>query len=99
MSIKTGDNVKVCRGRDRGKSGKVIQVLKNKATRQVYVVVEGLNIRKKHLRTSKEGEKGQIVELSAPIHASNVVLAEKKSEKKKGTAEKKSKEALKETNE
>ncbi|MBT6335074.1 MAG: 50S ribosomal protein L24, partial [Candidatus Magasanikbacteria bacterium] len=46
--IKTNDNVKVLTGRDRGKTGKVIQVLTNKKTSQKFVVVEKLNMRKKH---------------------------------------------------
>lgn len=70
MKIKTNDKVKIIKGKDRGKEGKVIQVFiaANK------VVVEGLNLMKKHLRTRKQGEKGQIIELSAPLNAANVML-------------------------
>ncbi|MBF8280302.1 MAG: rplX [Candidatus Magasanikbacteria bacterium] len=70
MKIKTGDNVKVMRGKDAGKTGKVLQVFKaaNK------VVVEGANVMKKHLRSRKRGEKGQKIELAAPLDASNVML-------------------------
>jgi len=80
MKIKTGDNVKVLTGKDRGKTGKVIQVLTNKKTKQVFVVVEGLNMLKKHLR-ARQGQKGQVIELSAPIHASNVMLVDPKTSK------------------
>ena len=70
MKIKTNDKVKVITGKDAGKAGKVIQVF----PKMDKVVVEGLNIMKKHLRASKAGEKGQIIELSAPINISNVML-------------------------
>lgn len=70
MKIKTNDNVKVLSGKDRGKTGKVVQVFKKEGR----VVVEGINTMKKHLRTRKAGEKGQIIELSAPFDGSNVAL-------------------------
>ena len=81
MKIKTGDNVKVLTGKDRDKTGKVIQVLKNKQTKQQYVVIEGVNILKKHMRAGRRSEKGQIIELPAPIHMSNVMLIDPKSGK------------------
>lgn len=73
MKIKTNDNVKILSGKDRGKSGKVIQVLRNKRG-EPYVVVEGCNLRKKHLRKGKQNEKGRIIELAFPLHASNVMF-------------------------
>ena len=81
MKIKTGDKVKVLSGKDRGKTGKVVQVLQSKKNTQPYVVVEGLNILKKHMRSGRRGEKGQIIELPAPIHISNVILIDSKSGK------------------
>ncbi|MFA7245446.1 MAG: 50S ribosomal protein L24 [Candidatus Magasanikbacteria bacterium] len=81
MKIKTGDNVKILTGKDSGKIGKVIQVLTNKTTKQVFVVVEGANLLKKHLRSGKQGEKGQIIELPAPINISNVMLIDSNSKK------------------
>ena len=68
MKIKTGDKAIITRGKDKGKSGKVIQIFPelNK------VVVEGANILKKHVRSRKEGQKGQIIELSAPLAVANV---------------------------
>jgi large subunit ribosomal protein L24 len=81
MKIKTGDNVKVLTGKDNGKTGKVIQVLTNKKNGQVYVVVEGLNVRKKHMRAQRRGEKGQVIEISFPIHSSNVMLIDANSKK------------------
>lgn len=70
MKLKTGDSVKVIAGKDRGKTGKILQVFKESNR----IVVEGVNIMKKHLRPSRRGEKGQRIELSAPLHASNVML-------------------------
>jgi len=81
MKIKTGDNVKILSGKDRGKTGKVVQVLTHKASGQRYVVVEGMNVMKKHLRTQRSGEKGQVIELSAPIHMSAVMVIDPKSNK------------------
>ncbi|HAT03719.1 MAG TPA: 50S ribosomal protein L24 [Candidatus Magasanikbacteria bacterium] len=81
MKIKAGDKVKVLTGKDRNKTGKVIQVLTNKSTGQKYAVVEGVNVLKKHLRSGKKSEKGQIIELSAPVHISNVMVIDSKSSK------------------
>ncbi len=83
MKIKTGDKVKVIAGRkeNQGKTGKVLQILKNESKNQAYVVVEGVNLRKKHLRSRRAGEKGQTIELASPIHISNVMLIDPKSDK------------------
>lgn len=70
MKIKSNDNVKIIKGKDRNKEGKVIQVFPEAGK----VVVEGLNLMKKHLRTRKAGEKGQILELAAPVRVENVSL-------------------------
>lgn len=80
MKIKTGDNVQVLSGKDKGKSGKVTQVLFHKQKERWFVVIDGVNKRKKHLRAAR-GQKGQIIELSAPIDASNVMLVESKTGK------------------
>lgn len=70
MKIKKSDQVLVIAGKDKNKKGKVIEVLPkiNK------LVVEGLNIVKKHLRPKRAGEKGQKVEIPKPINVSNVKL-------------------------
>ena len=70
MKIKTNDQVKILSGKDRGKTGKVIQVF----TREQKVVVEGTNLIKKHLRARTQSDKGQVIELSAPIAVSKVAL-------------------------
>jgi len=69
MKIKTGDKIIAIAGKNKGKSGKVIQTIP--ATKKV--VVEGLNIVKKHIKP-QSGKKGQIIELSAPFNASNVLI-------------------------
>ncbi len=83
--IKTGDLVVVLRGRDKGKQGRVLKVIKkverNKKgeiiREKVRVVVEGVNIRKKHVRATQFSE-GGIVEFEAPIDVSNVMLVDPK---------------------
>lgn len=81
MKIKVGDNVKVLSGSSAGKTGKVIQVLVNKRSAQIYVVIEGVNLRKKHIRAKGAGEKGQVIELASPIHMSNVMYLDPNSKK------------------
>lgn len=81
MKLKTGDKVKVLKGKDKGKTGKVVQVLNNKVSGKSFVVVEGVNQLKRHMRPKRQGEKGQIIELPAPIHMGNVMLIDPKSGK------------------
>ncbi len=78
MKLKTGDKVTVIAGADKGKSGKILKVLEDK------VIVEGVHIVKKHIKPKNNGGTGEITEIEAPIHRSNVKLTkeEKKSEKK-----------------
>ena len=70
MNIKKNDNVKILAGKDKGKTGKVLQVLPNEGK----VSVEGLNLLVKHLRPNREGEKGQRIEFPSFINISNVAL-------------------------
>lgn len=70
MKIKKGDMVKILAGKDKGKNGKVLKVVMVGEK----VVVEGLNLMKKHRRPRKEGEKGQRVEIPRSISVSNVKL-------------------------
>ena len=77
MKIKKNDTVKIVAGKDKGKTGKVIQIF----PKDNKVVVEGLNIHHRHMRPKKQGEKGQRIEYSAPIHVSNVALVDPKSGK------------------
>lgn len=70
MRIKKGDQIQIIAGKDKGKSGKVMHVVLGK----MRVVVEGLNLIKKHTKPKKSGEKGQRVEIPSPISVSNVML-------------------------
>lgn len=72
--IKKGDNVKVLSGENKGKTGKVIEMLP--ATSKA--VVEGVNIIKKHQKPSASNPQGGIVEREAPIHISNLMLIDPK---------------------
>ncbi len=70
MKIKTGDKVKLIAGKDKGKTGKVLQVLPEigKAS------VEGVNLMTKHMRARRQGEKGQKIQFPSPIDLSNLQL-------------------------
>ncbi len=70
MNIKKNDKVKILAGKDRGKIGKVLQVLRT----ENKVSIEGLNLLIKHLRPKRSGEKGQRIEFPAFISLSNVEL-------------------------
>lgn len=70
MRIKKDDNVKIISGKDSGKTGKVLRTIR----KQSKIVVDGLNIMKKHTRPKKEGEKGERVEIPASINISNAML-------------------------
>ncbi|MGI6329322.1 MAG: 50S ribosomal protein L24 [Bacilli bacterium] len=78
MKIKTGDKVIVIAGKDKGNSGKVIKVFKTKQK----VLVENINMIKKHLKPDAQNESGSIIDLEAPLHISNVMLIDKKTNKR-----------------
>ena len=89
MHVKKGDKVIVIAGKEKGKSSTVTSVLKETNR----VVLDGLNMMKKHVKAPKPGEKGGIVEIAMSIHASNVKLADKAAVKVKPAA--KAKKAIK----
>lgn len=70
MFVKTGDKVKVIAGKDKGKEGVIVKI----DAAQNRVVVEGVNMVKKHQKPNNQYPQGGIVELEAPIHVSNVQL-------------------------
>lgn len=74
MHIKKGDTVKVITGDYKGKTGKVLHVLK----RENRVVVDGVNIISRHTRPSQTNPDGGIIKREAPIHASNVQVIDPK---------------------
>ncbi len=73
--IKTGDMVLVITGKDKGKKGKVLQVLPS----EWKVVVEGINSMTKNVRARQQNDQGQRVQFNGPIHLSNVMLIDSKS--------------------
>ncbi len=75
LHVTKGDTVRVVRGDDKGKEGKIIRVY----TKTGRVTIEGVNIVKKHRRARSAEEQSGIVEMPAPIHASNVMLIDPKS--------------------
>lgn len=77
MKLKKGDKVNVIAGKDKGKSGKILQVLREKSR----VVVEGINIVKRHQKPTSTNQTGGILEKEAPIHISNVKMVEGNKEK------------------
>lgn len=77
MKIKKGDKVIVIAGKDKGKTGTVHQAL----PRENKVILDGLNLAKKHIKPVRKGDKGQVVEKPMPIHVSNVALVDPKSGK------------------
>jgi large subunit ribosomal protein L24 len=77
MKLKKGDNVIVITGKDKGKKGKITRVLRE----ENRVIVEGVNIQKRHMRPRKSNEKGQIVSIETPLNASNVMLVDPKTNK------------------
>ncbi|PIT91199.1 50S ribosomal protein L24 [Candidatus Kaiserbacteria bacterium CG10_big_fil_rev_8_21_14_0_10_49_17] len=74
MKIKKGDTVAIIAGKDRGKSGKVLRAFP--AIEQI--IVEGVNVKKRHQRPTASRQKGQIVEKALPIHVSNAMVLDPK---------------------
>ena len=70
MRIRKGDQIQIIAGKDKGKSGKVLRVVPEK----LRIVVEGLNLAKKHMKPKKGGEKGQRIEVPMSLSISNVML-------------------------
>ena len=95
MKVKVGDNVRVITGSNKGKEGKVLKVLR----KENRVLIDGVNIVKKHVKPNRENETGGILESEAPLHISNVKVVSKETKKeekaKEAKKEKKVKEAKK----
>jgi large subunit ribosomal protein L24 len=77
MKLKKGDNVIVIAGKDKGKKGKIVVVLVDKNK----IIVEGINMMKKHQHPKKSGEKGSKINIAMPMHASNVMVVDPKTGK------------------
>src|SRR6186997_3005033 len=74
MRVSKGDTVRVMRGDDKGKEGKVLRVFPKTGR----VLVEGINIVKKHRKARTAEEQSGIIEHAAPVHSSNVMLIDSK---------------------
>ncbi|KST66229.1 MULTISPECIES: 50S ribosomal protein L24 [Mastigocoleus] len=70
MHVKTGDTVQVISGKDKGKVGEVTQAF----PKDSKIIVQGVNIKTKHIKPQQEGESGSIATQEYPIHSSNVML-------------------------
>ena len=68
MHIKKNDKIIVLTGKDKGRTGKVSRAF----PREDMVLIEGVNMKKKHAKARKGGQKGEIIEKAHPIHVSNV---------------------------
>lgn len=77
MKLKKGDKVMVMVGKDRGKVASITRVLPGK----MRVLLDGVNMAKRHRRATRAGGKGQIIDMPLPVHASNVMLVDPKTGK------------------
>ncbi len=68
MKIKKGDNVLVISGKDRGRTAKVLKSL----PKDLKVLIDGINLKNKHVKPKKQGEKGQVVKVPSPMDVSSV---------------------------
>ncbi len=75
MKIRKGDTVKIMAGADRGKTGKVLRAFPE----DNKILVEGINMKKKHMKPRQEGKSGQMVDKFHPISVSNAMLLDPKS--------------------
>lgn len=74
MKIRKNDTVMVISGNDKGKTGKVLKVF----PKEFKVIIEGINLRKRHTKPSQKNPQGGILEKEAPINASNVMILDPK---------------------
>lgn len=75
MKLKKEDNVIVIAGNNKGKTGKILKVFPKKNR----VIIEGVNLRKRHTKASQQNPQGGIIEKESPINASNVMIIDPKS--------------------
>ncbi|MSU54230.1 MAG: 50S ribosomal protein L24 [Candidatus Staskawiczbacteria bacterium] len=67
MKLKKGDTVLIISGKDKGRTAKILKSL----VKEKKILVEGINLKKKHVKPKKEGEKGQVISVSMPLDISN----------------------------
>jgi len=70
MKVKKGDKVLIISGKDKGRTGKIIKSLLKNGT----ILVEGINLKKKHVKAKKQGEKGQVIATPSPLNISNIKI-------------------------
>ena len=70
MKVKKGDNVLITAGKDKGRTGKIMKSF----PKELKVLVEGINLKKKHVRPKREGEKGQVVDIPAALDVSDIKI-------------------------
>ena len=70
MKVKKGDSVLIIAGKDRGRTGKIMKSL----PKELKVLIDGINLKKKHVKPKRDGEKGQVVSIPAPMDVSNIKL-------------------------
>ncbi len=74
MHVKKGDMVQIISGREKGKIGEILQTFPKVSK----VIVQGVNVKTKHVKPQQDGDSGQITTFEAPIHSSNVMLYSEK---------------------
>jgi len=70
VKVKKGDSVLIIAGKDKGRTGKITRAL----PKEMKILVEGINLKKKHVRPKREGEKGQVVDIPAALDVSNIKI-------------------------
>ena len=70
MKVKKGDTVLIIAGKDKGRTAKIMRAL----PKEREILVEGINLKKKHVRPKRDGEKGQVVQIPAAMDVSNVKI-------------------------
>jgi len=68
MKVKKGDSVLIISGKDKGRAAKILKSF----PKELKILVEGMNLKKKHVRPKKQGEKGQVVSVPTPMDVSDV---------------------------
>jgi large subunit ribosomal protein L24 len=77
QTIKRGDRVLVIAGNDKGKTGEVLSRSEDR------ILVQGVNVRKKHLKPTQQAQGGRIIDMEVPVHISNVCLCDKEGKRMK----------------
>ncbi len=77
MKIKKGDTVIIISGKDKGRTGKVLRAFPSASK----VLIDGINVKKRHQRPTRQNQHGQIVDKSLPVHISNVAFIDPKTNK------------------